>query len=187
MKNQKGENQKFELSFSEKAVRSNERTAILIGIPTILIFGYVGIKHGAGWIIFAMNLILLLTVIFSIYYVRRLVRESYFTITSDNRLICVYKGRAKIEYPIKEIIKIEEVTLKQAELKHARFPVILNSRGEELYPSNGVLITFNRAWIKSVIPIYFNPRDIEEFMLAIKQRMEVASKKSALKTESDPN
>ena len=176
MDNQKGENQKFELSFSEKAVRSNERTAILIGIPTILIFGYVGIKHGAGWIMFTLNLILILTVIYCLYYGRRLVRESYFKITSDNRLICVYKGRAKIEYPIKEIIKIEEVTLKQAELRHARFPVILNNRGEEVYPSNGVLITFNRAWIKSVIPIYFNPRDIEGFIHAIKQRMDEASK-----------
>ena len=174
MENQKGENQKFELSFSEKALRSNERMGILLVILPILLTCYVGIKDGAGWIIFAMNLTVLLTVIFGIYYVRRLVRESYFTITSDNRLICVYKGRAKIEYPIKEIIKIEEVTLKQAELKHARFPVILNSRGEELYPSNGVLITFNRAWIKSVFPVYFNPKDIEGFILAIKQRMEEA-------------
>ena len=182
-----GENQKFELSFSEKAVRINEITVILFVIPIILMFSYVSIKHGAGWIIFPLNLMLILTAIFGIYYVRRLVRESYFTITSDNRLICIYKGTTKIEYPIKEIIKIEEVTLKQAELKHARFPVILDSRGEELYPSNGVLITFNRAWIKSVIPIYFNPRDIEEFIHAIRQRMEEASKKSALKTESDPN
>ncbi|MDE5842682.1 MAG: hypothetical protein K2H35_02965 [Muribaculaceae bacterium] len=167
-----GENQKFELNFSEKAVRSNERTVILLVILPILMSSYVGIKYGAGWIIFAMNLIVLLTAIFGIYYVRRLVRESYFTISSDNRLICVYKGRAKIEYPVKEISKIEEVTLEQVEQKHAKFPVVLNSKGEELYPSKGVLITFNRAWIKSVFPVYFNPRDIEGFILAIKQRME---------------
>ena len=173
MENQKGENQKFELSFSEKAVRSNERMGILLVILPILLTCYVGIKDGAGWIIFAMNLTVLLTVIFGIYYVRRLVRESYFTITSDNRLICVYKGRTKIEYPVKEISKIEEGTFEQAIQKHAMFPVVL-SRGEELYPSKGVLITFNRAWIKSIFPVYFNPRDIEGFILAIKQRMEEA-------------
>ena len=180
-------NQTFELNFSEKAFRNNQITATLYVVITVLSFSYVGIKHGAGWIMLTLNLMLILTVIYCIYYGRRLVRESYFKITSDNRLICVYKGRAKIEYPIKEIIKIEEVTLKQAELRHARFPVILNNRGEEVYPSNGVLITFNRAWIKSVIPIYFNPRDIEGFIHAIKQRMDEASKKSPLKTESNPN
>ena len=168
-----GENQKFELSFSEKAVRINEITVILFVIPIILMFSYVSIKYGAGWIIFPLNLMLILTAIFGIYYVRRLVRESYFTITSDNRLICVYKGRTKIEYPVKEISKIEEGTFEQAIQKHAMFPVVL-SRGEELYPSKGVLITFNRAWIKSIFPVYFNPRDIEGFILAIKQRMEEA-------------
>ena len=175
-----GENQKFELSFSEKAVRINEITVILFVIPIILMFSYVSIKHGAGWIIFPLNLMLILTAIFGIYYVRRLVRESYFTIT-ENRLICVYKGRTKIEYPIKEISKIEEVTLEQVKQKHAKYPLALNNKGYELFPPKGVLITFNRAWIKSIFPVYFNPRDIEGFILAIKQRMEGGLEKSTIK------
>ena len=175
-----GENQKFELDFSEKAVRSNEWTIILLVILPILLTCCVGIKDGAGWIIFAINLIVLLTAIFGIYFERRLVRECYFTIT-ENRLICVYKGRTKIEYPIKEISKIEEVTLEQVKQKHAKYPLALNNKGYELFPPKGVLITFNRAWIKSIFPVYFNPRDIEGFILAIKQRMEGGLEKSTIK------
>ena len=165
------DNQKFELRFSEKAVRNNTITVILYTVIIVPLI-YVGAKSVGGWVNVTLMLILMLTALYSVCYVRRLVRGSYFEITSDSRLICIYNGRAKIEYPIKEIINIEEATLKQAERKYARFPVVLNTRGEELYPSNGVLITFNRSWIKSVFPVYFNPADVQGFMSAIKRRME---------------
>ncbi|MBD5335456.1 MAG: hypothetical protein HDR96_08730 [Bacteroides sp.] len=165
------DNQKFELRFSEKAVRNNTITVILYTVIIVPLI-YVGAKSVGGWVNVTLMLILMLTALYSVYCLRRLVKGSYFEITSDGRLVCIYNGRAKIEYPIKEIINIEEATLKQAERKYARFPVVLNTRGEELYPSNGVLITFNRSWIKSVFPVYFNPADVQGFMSAIKRRME---------------
>ena len=168
----KVENQKFELAFSEKAIRTNTLTIGIFSVIVVLAFGYACVKSKAGWVLYALVLIPMLASIYSVYCLRRLVKGSYFEITSDGRLVCIYNGRVKIEYPIKEIINIEEATLKQAERKYARFPVVLNTRGEELYPSNGVLITFNRSWIKSVFPVYFNPADVQGFMSAIRQRME---------------
>ena len=143
---------------------------VLTGIYALL-FGYVGIATPLGWISFAMVILMVLLGVYSVYFVRKLARDSYFEITSDDRLICVYRGRAKIEYPIKEMVSIEEATFKDARQKHATVPVVLNSRGAELYPADGVLITFNRAWIKSIFPIYFNPADIEGFIGEIRQRM----------------
>lgn len=164
------DNQKFELRFSKKAVRNNTITVILYTVIIVPLI-YVGAKSVGGWVNVTLMLILMLTALYSVCYVRRLVRGSYFEITSDSRLICIYKGRTKIEYPINEIINIEEATLKQAKRKHAAFPVI-DSRGIELYPSRGVLISFNRRWIKSIFPVYFNPADVQGFMSAIKRRME---------------
>ena len=167
----KVENQKFELAFSEKAIRTNTLTIGIFSVIVVLAFGYACVKSKAGWVLYALELIPMLASIYSVYCLRRLVKGSYFEITSDGRLVCIYNGRVKIEYPIKEIINIEEATLKQAKRKHAAFPVI-DSRGIELYPSRGVLISFNRRWIKSVFPVYFNPADVQGFMSAIRQRME---------------
>ena len=113
-------------------------------------------------------------------YVRRLATGSYFEITSDGILRCKFKGRKELIYPINEIKAIEAASIKDVEKKYATFPIVLNTKGEELYPPEGVLITFNRAWIKSVFPVYFNPADREGFIYAIRQRIESAEIKDNL-------
>ena len=104
-------------------------------------------------------------------YVRRLATESYLEITSDGILKCVFKGRKEISYPIDEIRSIEESSFKDARKKHATVPIVINNIGDDLYSPEGVLITFNRALIKSVLPVYFNPADIEGFISAIRKRI----------------
>ena len=106
-------------------------------------------------------------------YVRRLANGSYFEITSDGILRCKFKGRKEIIYPINEIKAIEPATIKDVEKKYATFPIVLD-RWNELFPPEGVLITFNRAWIKSVRPVFFNPADIEGFISAIRKRIKPA-------------
>ncbi|MDE6551625.1 MAG: hypothetical protein K2K98_01485 [Muribaculaceae bacterium] len=108
---------------------------------------------------------------------RKLANGSYLEIISDGILKCVFNGRKEVRYPINEIRSIEESSLKDAERKYATFPMVLNTKGEELYPPEGVLITFNRAWIKSVFPVYFNPADIQGFMSTIRERMVVSDSK----------
>lgn len=107
--------------------------------------------------------------VYAVVYMNRLTRESHLEITDDGLLKCKYKGRATVSFPIKEIASIESASIDQASERYATFPVLLNNRGWELYPSEGVLITFNRRWIKSVFPVYFNPADIQGFISAVKR------------------
>lgn len=163
-------NLKFECSFSKKAIKSNIVTLSVFMVLTIVIVGYFCIASGV-WYGLLIVLPYPVVAMVMVAYLRRLVKESYLEITSDNILKCKYKGRREVCYPIKEIKTIKEATLKQAEKEFALFPVTLNTKGEELYSENGVLISFNRSWIKSVFPIYFNPEDVEGFIAAIRQRM----------------
>ena len=160
----------FKCSFSKKAIKSNVVTVSVFIVLTIVIVGYFCIASGV-WYGLLIVLPFPVFAMVMVAYLRRLVKESYLEITSDNILKCKYKGRRIVCYPIKEIKTIKEATLKQAEKEYALFPVILNSKGEELYSEKGVLITFNRSWIKSVFPIYFNPEDVGGFIAAIRQRM----------------
>lgn len=164
-------NRKFELSFSEKAIKNNTITIVVFTVMIALLFCYAGINSAAGWFCLMLTIISLSIAAYGIIYTRILVKDSYLEITSDDTLRCCYRGRRTIEYPIKEIKFIEEATLKQAIKKHATFPIVLNTRGEELYPSEGVLITFNRAWKKSIFPVYFNPADITGFIDTLRQRI----------------
>ena len=166
-------NRKFELSFSEKAIKNNTITMVVFTVMIALLSLYVGIKSATGWFGLMLTITCLSIAACGIFYTRNLVRYSYLEITSDDTLRCCYRGRRKIEYPIKEIKFIEEATLKQAAERHATFPIVLNTKGEELYPSEGVLITFNRAWKKSIFPVYFNPSDIPGFIETLKQRIKV--------------
>ena len=150
---------------------------IVYTIVLIVVLGYISLNaHNTRlslWLIFFYLIIIILMSGIGMISVRKLAKGSYIEITSDNLLKCKYKGRKEVSYPIKEIQSVEESSLTDAEKKYATFPVVLNTKGEELYPPTGVLITFNRSWIKSVFPVYFNPEDIQGFISAIRQRIEL--------------
>lgn len=158
-------NIRFECAFSEKAIKSNTRAIIY---P--MIFYCVFVVLMGSWLLLAI-LIIFTTLIYSInvWSYNKLVNESYIEISEDGILYCKYNGHKAISYPISEIQSIKEGTLNDN--KYAVFPVVLNLYGDELYPPTGVLITFNRAWIKSVFPVYVNPLDIEGFISSIRQRI----------------
>lgn len=165
------DNLKFECSFSKKAIKKNAIIMSLSIVPAIVVNGcfmVLGI-----WIGLILLVLPIAAIAFGVAYMRRVVEDSYLVITVDDILKCKYKGRSEVSYPIREIKTIKEATLKQAEEEFARFPVVLNSRGEEYYSEKGVLITFNRSWIKSVFPIYFNPKDVDGFIAAIRERMKI--------------
>ncbi len=161
-------NLKFECAFSQSAVRNNTIVVVVMSLLVIIPFGYLGIKLG-GWIGIMLVLLFVGLSIYSLVYTNLLTHESYLEITEEGLLICKYKGCATVSFPIKEITSIESASLEQANERYAKVPVLLNSRGWELYPSEGVLITFNRKWIKSVFPVYFNPADIQGFISAVKR------------------
>lgn len=156
---------KFECAFSEKAIKSN---SIAIIYPMIFL-GVFAVLMGS-WLLLSISVIFAILIYsINVWIYNKLVNESYIEITDDGILCCNYKGHKSVSYPVNEIQSIKEGTLKDN--KYATFPGVLNIRGDELYPETGVLITFNRSWIKSVFPVYFNPADIPGFISAIKQLM----------------
>lgn len=169
------ENMRFECAFSKKAIKSNALTLVVYTIIMTVILGYISWNANntrlSIWLSFFYIVFIILTLVIGMISVRKLARDSYIELTSDDILRCRFKGSKEVSYPINEIRSIEESSLKNAEKKYATFPIVLNTKGEELYPQEGILITFNRAWIKSVFPVYFNPEDIPGFISAIKQRM----------------
>lgn len=165
-------NHKFNCSFSKKAIKDNIVTMSVFIVPAIIISGYLCIVSRV-WIGLIFLFFPIAVIAIGMVYLRRLAEDSYLEITPDNILKCKYKGHRVVSYPIKEIKTIKEATIKQAEEEFARFPVVLNTKGEEYYSEKGVLITFNRSWSKSVFPVYFNPKDVEGFIAVIRQRMEI--------------
>lgn len=167
------DNLRFKCAFSTKGITTNLRICIAFLVFVSLGIGYVCFKVGGVWIGIAVILLLIITLALCWRSLNRLTDESYLEITADGLLKCTYSGRAAVSYPIKEITAIEESTLEQAGQRYATFPVVLNTRGSELYPSAGVLITFNRAYLKSVFPIYFNPADIQGFISALRRTITI--------------
>ncbi|MDE7347626.1 MAG: hypothetical protein K2N48_12920 [Muribaculaceae bacterium] len=176
-----GENERlrFECAFSEKTIRNNRLWIIIYTILVILILCLAIWSSGLTplniWFSLALIVFTVLLDAYSIIYVKRLSSGSYLEITSDGILKCVYKGRKEVSYPINEIISIEKSPFKDARKKRAKVPIQVDKYGD-LYPSEGVLITFNRAWIKSIFPVYFNPANIEGFIYAINERIKPAGK-----------
>ena len=169
------ENLRFECAFSEKAIRNNKSFIIIFTILLIIILCFVIKTSGKTplniWFSLALILFVVVSDAFSLFYVKRLSSGSYLEITSDGILKCVFKGRKEVSYPINEMRSIEESSLKEAIKRYARLPIALD-RWNELYPPEGVLITFDRAWIKSIFPVFFNPEDISGFISAIRQRID---------------
>ena len=159
-------------------MKNNALTIIVFIIIMTAVLSYVSWKavnfRLSLLLIFSYIVLSSLMSIIGMISVRRLSKGSYLEITSDGQLKCNFKGKKEVIYPINEIKTIEQASIKDVEKKYATFPMVLNTKGEELYPSEGVLITFNRSWIKSVFPVYFNPKDIEGFLSAIRQRIDQA-------------
>ena len=172
------ENLRFEYAFSEKAIRNNNlslKIFVLFIIVCLCFAMYMsGFSTSSLWFCFSFIIFFVLLSLYSIMNLRRLATRSYLEITSDGILKCVFKGRKEVSYPINEIKTIEKSSFKDARKKHAAVPVVIQNIGYALYPPAGVLITFNRACIKSVIPVYFSPKDIEGFISAIRQRIDQA-------------
>lgn len=164
------EDVRFKCAFSSKGLRYNLISTVVITILLIAAVGYVCFILKSSWVFISSLLLLLILLWISMNYINALTKDSYLEITSDGLLKCFYKGRAPVSYLIKEIATIEEASLEQAIKRYATFSVVLNTRGWELYPSEGVLISFNRSWYKSVFPVYFAPEDIKGFITVLRQR-----------------
>lgn len=163
---------RFECAFSRKGINFNNRVCAIFSLCPVIPIIYLGVKTGWVWISIVISSAFILLCLYSLWYVNRLTNGSFLEITSDGILKCQYKGRKTVSYPIAQIRDIEAISLEEACSRFATFPVALNTHGAELYPADGVLITFNRAWIKSIFPVYFNPQDIRGFISAINQRTE---------------
>ncbi|MDE6018279.1 MAG: hypothetical protein K2G85_05655 [Muribaculaceae bacterium] len=178
----KNENIRFKCAFSEKAIKNNTLTMIIF-IITLTIILFFSTRNSANtalsiWINLSYIVFVVLMSVVSFFCLKRMSRGSYLEITTDGILKCVYKGRKEVNYPINEIRSIEESSFKDARKKYATVPIVLNNRGDDLYPPEGVLITFNRAWIKSIFPVYFNPEDRVGFISAINERIKTAEEGS---------
>ena len=176
------ENLRFECAFSEKAIRNNNLSLKIFVLFLIICLCFSMYMSGFStislWYSFSCIIFSVLLSLYSMMYVRKMAKRSYLEITTDGILKCVYYGRKEVSYPIKEMRLIEESSFKDARKKYASVPIVLNSKGDDLYPPEGVLITFNRAWIKSVFPVYFNPVNIEGFISAIRKRIKPAEEDS---------
>ncbi len=167
-------NLRFECAFSRSAVRNNTIAMGAISLLIIILMADLGFKLG-GWIGILIVVPIIGILVYGLVYMNRLPHESYLEITEDGQLKCKYKGRAAVSFPINEITSIEPASFQQATERYATLPVLLNSKGWELYPSEGVLITFSRKWRKSVFPVYFNPADIQGFISAVKRAQATSS------------
>ena len=169
---------RFECAFSKKAMKNNILAVVVYIIIMMAVLSYISWNavnlRLSLWLTCIYIFVISIMAIIGILSLRRLAKGSYLEISSDGQLKCKFKGRKEVSYPINEIKTIEPATIKDVEKKYAIFPIVVNTRGDELYPPEGVLITFNRAWIKSIFPVYFNPADREGFITAINERIKPA-------------
>lgn len=170
--NTDGCNIRFQCAFSRKGIRNNTIACTTFILLWVVFCVSVRVDSDDLWKCVIITLFVVMTSVYSLLYVYRLKTGSYLEITTDGIIKCVYIG-STVSYPVKEIVTVEEVTLKQAGKRFAISQVALNSRSWQLYPSSGVLITFNRAWLKSVFPVYFNPSDISGFISAVNKSREI--------------
>lgn len=97
-----------------------------------------------------------------LYYIRK---KSYICLTSDEIIVNVW-SRKTIRYPLSQVEKVQTVDFDNdpsaPDINHYRLPLAFG-RGGEIIPSCGVLLYFNRAYLKSVLPIFFWPADPDIF------------------------
>lgn len=74
-------------------------------------------------------------------------------------------------FPIDKVESIHIVDTKNLtdkRMKDYRLPISMGR--VNLYPTEGVLVFFDRKWIKSVQPILFNPADLNQFAKALSDK-----------------
>lgn len=163
------DNLRFRCAFSQRGIKKYNIKYGALSLVMILLCGF-GVVITGDWLCLAPSLIVTIPSIYNLNYVEKLVTESYLEITSDGTLMCVYKWRGTAKYPIKEILSIEAISVRDRE---CTCPKSITGRNDpDLYPDEGVLIYFNRKWIKSIYPVFFNPEDIHGFICAINQKRE---------------
>lgn len=104
---------------------------------------------------------------FGIYMVRT---RSSLELT-DGEIIVRRWLRRHQSFPIDKVESIHIVDTKNLtdkRIKDYRLPISMGR--VNLYPTEGVLVFFDRKWIKSVQPILFNPADLNQFAKALSDK-----------------
>lgn len=96
--------------------------------------------------------------------------KSFICLTADGKMtIKVWPGCTK-SYPVDRIEEVRVVDFSSADagikMKDCLPPVSFD-RGDGLLPKQGVLVFFERKYIKSVRPVFLNPADPELFASAL--------------------
>lgn len=102
----------------------------------------------------------------------KLKSRSHYTITDDGFIEVSYYRRKIVRFPITEITRIKDATRdesNQRECRRANYPVVFSRGADDIMPTTGVLIWFNRNWSKSVMPYFFHPADPDGFISTLCQ------------------
>ncbi len=162
------ENEIFTCAFNKRAMRANAIEGLLVMFVYFLLIG-IALKN--VWISLGFIAFYLLLVWGIIYSNKSILTKSYFELSEDGMLKCWSRGKVRRAYPIEEIKSIERTNVAGKKKSYFSYPILYQRSGRDIIPGDGVLIYFNRKWYKSVIPVFFNPEDIDGFIDAIKNRL----------------
>ncbi len=163
------ENEIFICAFNERAMRANTIEGLSV---MLVVFLFMSVVSGNVWVSLGFLTFYLLFVWWMLYTNKSIVTKSFFEISEDGILKCWVSGKLYKSYPIKEIKSIERTNEEGKTKHHCSYTMVYNSKGRDIIPGDGVMIYFNRKWYKSVMPVFFNPEDIDGFISAIKNRLD---------------
>lgn len=94
-----------------------------------------------------------------------MIRTKSYIALIDNEIVVKRWMCRKVSFPIDKIESVRVVDFDtdvvDKQTKDYRLPMAMGR--VNLYPQKGVIVFFDRKWIKSVQPIFFNPADPERF------------------------
>lgn len=161
----------FECNFTDASL-FDRLSVWCFSVGMILVFAFIP-KHGYAYlfaIIFSLIYVLVpLCFEFMIYMIRK---RSFIKLTDNNEILVKrWMCRSK-SFPIDKIESIRVVDFAQTNTdKLTRDYMLPMPMGKvDLYPSKGVIVFFDRKWIKSVRLIFFNPAYPEEFATALAKK-----------------
>ncbi len=162
------ENEIFKCAFNERAMRANAIEGLLVMFVYFLLIGS-ALKN--VWISLGFLAFFLLLAWWIIYSNKSIVTKSFYELSEDGMLKCWSRGKVRRAYPIKEIKSIERTNVAGKKKSYFSYPILYQRSGRDIIPGDGVMIFFNRKWYKSVIPVFFNPGDLDGFISAIENRL----------------